>query len=192
MGLEGDNKLIIDDFVGGIEELIQVFVEQGHSGGSAPIVIKALTNTIEKTLRQQPLSALTGADEEWGEPVNMKGKDLYQNLRDSAVLKVGKDGDPYYLNAIVWRGEEEWEVFTGVVDGITSRQDLRLPTQPKTYYVGVFKVAYDPDKHPGMTPVEHGDQKFVYFVKDKVQLEKVKQTYWLGGRPKPELMDEEE
>jgi len=45
--------------------------------------------------RFEPISPLTGKDEEWGEVVNY----LFQNNRNSAVFKEGKDGKPYFIDA---------------------------------------------------------------------------------------------
>lgn len=50
-----------------------------------------------------------------------------------------KDGKPYYLDAIVWQ-YEDGGAFTGTVEGITSRQFIRLPFLPKTFYVKLQRV----------------------------------------------------
>ena len=46
-----------------VEEIVEVFAEQGHSGASASIV----TSLLGKLLRFEPLCPLTGADDEWTE-----------------------------------------------------------------------------------------------------------------------------
>ena len=127
-GLFGDK-----DFYGGMTgkavlELIKVFSDQGHSGMSAPMVVSLFS----QLANFKPINPITGADDEWTEV----GGDTYQNNRLSSVFKKGKDGKPYYLDAIVWRCEDG-SAFTGTVGDITSRQFIKLPFLPKTFYVDV-------------------------------------------------------
>lgn len=87
-----------DDFYGGmtgdaVMELVEVFAKQGHSGTSANLV----RNLFNKVADYKPLCALTLNDDEWLEV----GEGTYQNKRNSAVFKEGKDGRAYYLNAYV-------------------------------------------------------------------------------------------
>ena len=74
-------------------ELIKVFAGQDHSGMSASIV----SNLFDKLSRYKPLCPLTLKDEEWMEI----GEDNFQNKRNGAVFKDGKDGKPYYIDAFV-------------------------------------------------------------------------------------------
>jgi hypothetical protein len=121
------------DFYGGmtgkaVMELIDVFEKQGHSGMSAPMVV-----SIFKDLANfKPINPIKCTDEEWGEV----SEGTFQNKRLSAVFKEGKDGKPYYLDAIVWQ-YEDGGAFTGTVEGISSRQFIKLPFLPKTFYVKV-------------------------------------------------------
>lgn len=121
------------DFYGGmtgkaVMELIDVFEKQGHSGMSAPMVV-----SIFKDLANfNPINPIKCTDEEWGEV----SEGTFQNKRLSAVFKEGKDGKPYYLDAIVWQ-YEDGGAFTGTVEGISSRQFIKLPFLPKTFYVKV-------------------------------------------------------
>jgi hypothetical protein len=183
--LQNGNKLIIDDYVDSIAAITETFVQQGHSGGSAPMMIKALTTAIEKALKQKPLSPLNGTEDEWNNPIQLAEGDLYQNKRQANVLKVGVDGDPYCTDAIVWKGEEEWDVFLGVVEGYSSRQYLRLPAEAETFYINVRKELYDEDKHDESEVVQHGDAKYVYKIVDKSELNKLSHIYWINGLPKP-------
>lgn len=65
------NKAVID--------IAEKFSEQGHSGGSAMLVVQIL----EKVLRFRPLTPLTGEDDEW-----MEVEDgLFQNKRCPSVFK---------------------------------------------------------------------------------------------------------
>src|SRR6187399_3024344 len=62
-----------------LEELILVFSSQGHSGASAQI-----TNSIlHKLLAYEPLSPLTGEEDEWMEVAS----GVYQNKRCSHVFR---------------------------------------------------------------------------------------------------------
>lgn len=76
-----------------VMELIEVFSKQGHSGFSADMI----SDLFNKLSRFKPISPLTGKDEEWCEI----GDGMFQNKRNSAVFKDGKDGKAYYINAYV-------------------------------------------------------------------------------------------
>lgn len=79
-------------------ELIEVFAKQGHSGHSAPMVV----SIFQKLANYQTITPLTGEDSEWN---NVSGltDNTFQNNRNSAVFKNGKDGRAYYVDAIIWR-----------------------------------------------------------------------------------------
>jgi hypothetical protein len=122
-----------EDFYGGligksVMELIEVFDKQGHSGMSASAV-RELFNELANHI---PINAINGTDDEW---INVDGE-VFQNKRLPALFKQGKYGKPYYLDAIVWRYPDGY-CFTGTVEGITSRQYIKLPFLPKTFYVDV-------------------------------------------------------
>jgi hypothetical protein len=52
-------------------------------------------NLFDRVARFEPILPLTFGDDEW---VGY-AKDKYQNVRNSAVFKEGKNGRPYYINA---------------------------------------------------------------------------------------------
>lgn len=122
------------DFYGGMTgnavlELVECFANQGHSGMSAGIVI-----SLFKSLASwEPINPIHCTDDEWMEVSN---DGVFQNKRLSSVFKDGKDGKPYFLDAIVWR-DKDGGCFTGTVGVITSRQFIKLPFLPKTFYVDV-------------------------------------------------------
>lgn len=121
------------DFYGGMTgndvlKLIDVFENQDHSGMSAAIVV----SLFKELASFKPITPIKCTDDEWEEV----GKNQFQNKRLSAVFKDGKDGKPYYLHAIVWK-YEDGGAFTGTVQGITSRQYIKLPFMPKTFHVKV-------------------------------------------------------
>jgi len=76
-----------------VMELVKVFANQGHSGGSASMTIELFS----KVARYENLTPLTFKDDEWIECI----AGGYQNKRRSSVFKEGKDGRPYYLDAYV-------------------------------------------------------------------------------------------
>ena len=124
------------DFYGGMTgnavlELVEVFAKQGHSGMSAPMVILLFS----KVANFEPISPIKCDDDEWAEDSD----GTFQNKRLSSVFKDGKDGRPYYLEAIVWREENGGGSFTGTIESIASRQFIKLPFLPKTFYVDVTK-----------------------------------------------------
>lgn len=159
-----DNKPIIEEFIPEILELCKKFGNSGQSGGSAPYVANAISSAIKKLLLFNPICPITGLDEEWTED-SFDNDDTYQNNRLSSVFKKGKDGKAYFLDAIVWQGEEEYDTFTGTINGITSRQYIKsFPFEPKTFYIDVvkdFNIA----------------GKYVYKIKDENQLSEVFDYY---------------
>lgn len=123
------------DFYGGMTgkavlELIECFENQGHSGMSAGIVIQLF----EKLANFKPIRPITGSAEEWSS--DTFDGETFQNRRLSSLFKKGLYGKAYYLDAIVWE-EPNGCRFTGTVDGITSRQFVKFPFEPKTFYVKI-------------------------------------------------------
>ncbi|CAB4145760.1 hypothetical protein UFOVP1204_67 [uncultured Caudovirales phage] len=76
-------------------KMMKVFADEGHSGMSASLVI----SIFQKIARYEPLTPLTGADDEWHEP----SPGTFQNVRCSHVFKDGKDGQAYDINGKVFR-----------------------------------------------------------------------------------------
>lgn len=113
------------DFYGGmtgnaVMELVKVFSSQGHSGMSAPLVLK-LFSTVASW---KPLSALQGTDDEWTEISD----GLYQNKRCSRVFK-GPEG-AYDMGGKVFR-DPDGCCYTNR----DSRVAVTFPYTPKTEYV---------------------------------------------------------
>lgn len=72
---------------------------------------------------------------------------MYQNSRCSSLFKDGIENEAYYLNAIVWKGEEDFDTFTGRVyvddanfELIGSSQVVKFPFKPKTFYIDVIRI----------------------------------------------------
>ena len=151
-----------------VMELIELFSKQGHSGMSASIV----RSLFDKVADYKPLSPITCEPKEWN-------NDNYQNNRLSSVFKDGKDGKPYYLDAIVFRGQHGG-CFTGnsvkLKNGetIQSRQFIKLPFIPKTFYIDVIETEWaDKDE----TIKKEGGGWWTSVVKDESQLKEVFEYY---------------
>ena len=157
-----------------VMELIEVFSKQGHSGMSAPIV----ADIFKKLANYEPLGPITGKDEEWSDVRDLgNGKPWYQNKRCSALFKDGKDGRPYYIDAVIkrdqrgvtwsgmaWLSEEDYKScnrskMVGKKGYIKS-----FPFTPKTFYIDVKDV-------------EVAKDDWESFVVDPSQLDEVREYY---------------
>lgn len=143
--------------------LCEAFGKSGQSGGSAPMTATILSKTIKNLLLQEPVCEITDADVEWNE-LDYDDEVKYQSKRCSALFK-NKNNKAYYLYAVVWKGVEDWDTFTGGVyvddknfEFIRSRQYVRFPFKPKTFYIDVVRV-----------PVSKKDaeEKKLHFIEDR-------------------------
>lgn len=112
-----------------ILDMVAMFGLERHSGFSASYA----QAYIDKALRFEPFSPLTGADSEWSEPFDYNGS--RQNKRCSHVFK-GKDGRAYDINGRVFR-DPDGAHFTN----INSRVYIEFPYTPTTEYVDVHNDA---------------------------------------------------
>lgn len=80
-----------------VMKMVKVFADEGHTGLSANMAI----NIFQKVARFEPLTPLTGADNEWMEV----GPGIFQNTRCSHVFKEG--GEAYDSNGKIFREPEE-------------------------------------------------------------------------------------
>ena len=115
--------------------MVEEFCKEGHSGFSANYA----ANILEKLFKYEPLSPLSGKDDEWedvSEITNNKG--YFQNKRCGRVMKQN-DGKAYDSSGIVWwdwyvvnpeTGEKSKSYFTNY----KSRVDIEFPYVPKTEY----------------------------------------------------------
>lgn len=107
-------------------QLMKLFALQGHSGYSA----RLQTDLFEKVSRWEPLTPLTGADDEWVK--HDYGHEVtYQNTRCSHVFK-DADGNAYDITGRVFR-EPSGACYTSS----DSRVPVTFPYTPKTEYVDV-------------------------------------------------------
>jgi hypothetical protein len=178
---------IIVPFEKEILALVDKFGESGQSGGSAPYTAGAISLAVKKLCMQEPICDITGIDSEWNDISEYSiDSESYQNKRLSSVFKEGKSGTPYYLNAIVWKGVEEWDTHTGSVyvnntefELLTSRQFINLPFKPKTFYVDVLRVDISKEyaEKNDIHYTEGNDGCYYTILKDETQLDKVFEYY---------------
>ena len=94
LGWPGDDEMqqmVCDNLI----ELLEAFAEQGHSGSSAPYVMRLFGKLADFA----PISPLTGKDSEWNEV----GDNKYQNNRCSEVFKDSKDGEAHWISGKIFR-----------------------------------------------------------------------------------------
>lgn len=106
-----------------VMELVKVFAAQGHSGGSAPLVI----GLFEKVASYEPLGPLTGEADEWFEYADGQ----FQNKRCFHVFK-DANGRTYDSEGKIFR-EPNGSCYTSR----DSRVDITFPYTPKREYVDV-------------------------------------------------------
>lgn len=110
-----------------ILRMVDLFAEENHSGMSANYAV----NILEKLLRFEPLTPLTGEDDEWDDV----GDNILQNRRCSHVFKDKHTGAAYDINGRVFR-EPDGICYTSS----GSRVYVEFPYSPKTEYVDVAKT----------------------------------------------------
>jgi len=207
-----DEEPVILEFTPEILALCERFGKSGQSGGSASFVAGAICKGLKDLLLQDPISPISGIEEEWVVVLHRQNMDLeeiptYQNTRCSALFKSTEcyEGIPWYLDAIVWKGDTEgeagndWDTFTGTVEGISSTQLIKgFPFTPKTFYIDVtreelpadyteepfYELEYYEqrvyrDQRVQKTPnvIEWKKEKYRYVIKDPKQLERVWKYY---------------
>jgi len=177
---------IITPFEKEILALCEAFGKSGQSGGSAQYTASAISQAVKKLMLHEPICDVIGNENEWVDISEISSGDLWQNSRCSGLFK-NPDGKLSYVDAIVWKGEEKWDTFTGRVyiddkdfELIGSSQYARLPFKPKTFYIDVVRVpitkieAESRDLHY----IEDGFNECYYTIlKDPKQLEDVFKYY---------------
>jgi len=107
-------------------ELLEVFSNQGHSGSSAPYVLR-----IFKELASfKTITPIYGTDEEWVEV----GDNMFQNKRLSTIFKEGKDGTAYNIDGKIFyelhRDLESGMIYKSYFTNSDSRVDVIFPYTP--------------------------------------------------------------
>jgi hypothetical protein len=170
---------IIIPFEKEILALVDKFNQSGQSGGSAPYTAGSISEAVRTLCLREPICDITGIDEEWNSCSDMNDEDTYQNNRLSSIFKEGKNGSPYYLDAIVFRGQDG-TCFTGnsvkLPNGqnLSSSQFIKLPFKPKTFYIDVIETEWE-DK--SRTIQKEGGGWWSSKIKDISQLDEVFEYY---------------
>jgi hypothetical protein len=171
-----------------ILELCEKFGNSGQSGGSAPYTATVISKAIKKLLLHEPICDVTGHENEWVDVSEMgDGSITFQNKRCSALFKNDVNSKAYYLDAIVWKGVEDWDTFTGRVyiddkdfELISSKQNVRFPFKPKTFYIDVVRVPISEQEaeERNLHYIKDGFNECYYTIlKDPKQLKKVFKYY---------------
>lgn len=136
---------IVTPFRNEILALCEAFGKSGQSGGSAPMTATAISQAVKSLLLQEPICNITNHYSEWNK-LDYDDEISYQNNRCYTVFKKA-DGKAYYLEAIIWKGEEKHDTFIGSVyiddinfELIRSRQYVKFPFKPKSFYIDVIRV----------------------------------------------------
>lgn len=108
-------------------KMIEQFSEEGHSGFSAGMALSAF----QRLARFEPLTPLTGEDDEWIDHGPNQGGMRWQNRRCGRVFK-DEDGKCYDIEGKVFR-EPSGLTYTN----FESRTPVVFPYTPKTEYVDV-------------------------------------------------------
>jgi len=153
------------------KEILNLVDKFGKLGSSAPFTASELSETVKKLCLQQPISPIMNTEDEWYEV----GTDVFQNNRCSAMFKNGINGEPYYLDALIWRIENYHTTYgtayldnsiTGDVYKITSHQTIKeFPFEPKTFYIDVKQRWSD------------NDDDYDLIIVDEKELEKANEIY---------------
>jgi hypothetical protein len=130
IGMYGSGDEMNDAMCEHILKMVDVFAEEGHSGFSANYAISIL----QKLLRFEPLSPLTGEDDEWSCVSEYCEGETYQNKRLSSVFKKGKNGQAYDINGKVFVEPDDVSYTSR-----DSRVYIEFPYVPHTEYVKVEK-----------------------------------------------------
>jgi len=131
------SELVIEDFIPEINSIIEKFSKQEHSGMSASYYSQTIGSTIQKLLMFDTISPIY--DEYWKKS---SFGSTQQNIRCGSLFKDEEESRAHYIDAIVWCGEEEYDSYTGHVDGISSSQYVKFPFNEQKFYIDVIRV-YD-------------------------------------------------
>jgi len=180
---------IVTPFAKEILALCEAFGNSGQSGGSAPYTASAISQVVKKLMLHEPICDVTGHENEWVDvsEIGCGRSIMYQNSRCSALFKDGIESKAYYLDAIVWKGKEDWDTFTGRVyyddrnfELISSKQFVKFPFKPKTFYIDVVRVPITKEEAESrnLHYIEDGFNECYYTVlKDTKQLDRVFKYY---------------
>lgn len=111
-----------------ILHMMEQFCAEGHSGHSAAYALSILS----RLMKYEPLSPLTGGDDEWNEVADGKGGTMYQNKRYSSVFK--DDTGCWDINGRVfweWQRREDGTAYKSYYSGTGCSTSVTFPYTPK-------------------------------------------------------------
>lgn len=120
-------------------KLLEVFSNQGHSGSSAPYAVQLFS----KMALFDPLTPLTGADDEWQDVTEFSNEPTWQNKRCSRVFK-NVDGQAFDIEGVVfynWVEDEDGKLNKTYFSSMSSRIPVQFPYTPTV----VYKEYIDPN-----------------------------------------------
>lgn len=138
------DRPLVEPFIPEILSLCKKFGKVIGSETEAILTATAISRALKRILMHEPLMPITGIDEEWFEAAD----EVWQNNRCGEIFKAGKNGRPYYLNAVVWKNQEGdghygsafLEHLSGKI-AYNSRQYIKsFPFTPKTFYIDVIET----------------------------------------------------
>lgn len=115
-----------------ILRMVKEFAEEGHSGFSASYAIQVL----EKLLKFEPITPLSGEDWEWSDVSEISGRTLYQNARCGRVFK-DETGAYDIAGKVFWSwmtDKKTGEKFKSHYTSRDSRVPVTFPYTPATVY----------------------------------------------------------
>jgi hypothetical protein len=156
---------VLRNFVPEILALCERFGSNGESGGSAPMSARILATSIEKLLLQQPIGVIYGTEDEWVSVAEAMGgrQEIYQNNRDGRILREGKEGPAYFIDAIIYCDQNGGQFHSGGSGTVRWRNKKigsamyikRFPFTPKVFYVNVASVEIEKDNWESTLVDEH-------------------------------------
>lgn len=111
-----------------VMKLIEAFAGEGHSGGSAGLALSLFS----RLASYEPLSPLTGADDEWNDVSESVGGVMrFQNKRCSRVFK-DNDGRTYDIEGRRFVNPDGTSFTSYGDESLKSTVDVEFPYTPKT------------------------------------------------------------
>lgn len=122
---EGEDSKMQSAINEDIMQIIKTFSEQGHSGFSASYVI----SIINKLLKFQPLSELTGNDDEWVK-LDYTEDVCYQNIRCPSIFK-DNSGKAYNMDGKVFSNDNGHTWYTNKDSRVYITFPYSVPNNPE-------------------------------------------------------------
>lgn len=123
------------------EEILVLFKAFGKLETDDFDATQLISDTIKLLLRFQPLTPLTGEEDEW-RLLSSSNEKLWQNKRDPGVFK-NEEGECHYSYAIMFEDRTTGFVFTSTrletdLGTLSSLREIKsFPFVPKPFYVGI-------------------------------------------------------